>query len=239
MSSPLPISWSTITHAADGWIRRAGSRWLLGLLVASMVSLGFAERSFDRIQAVAQQRYGAAGVGVVQSWRKLLADARGLSELEKLQRVNAYFNQRVLFNDDWKIWGQSDYWATPLETLARGSGDCEDFSIAKFFSLRALGIAPEKLRMIYVRAQLGAPGSGNAQAHMVLGYFATPRAVPLVLDNLIGAVLPASQRPDLSPVFSFNDTGLWAGGRRAAAEPTARLSHWRDLLSRLANEGFL
>lgn len=214
---------------------------LCQLLLASCVlaSLASAQRSFDRLHQVAQQRYGSQGSQIVNAWSTLLDRSRGLSETEKLHQVNDYFNARLRFQDDILIWGKTDYWATPLETLARGTGDCEDFSIAKFFSLRAQGVPAEKLRMIYVRAQLNQGGQNRAVAHMVLGYFATPHSEPLVLDNLIGRILPASQRPDLQPVFSFNDKGLWAGGQRAAAAPTARLSHWRNLLARMANEGFL
>src|SRR5690606_26911116 len=98
------------------------------------------------------------------------------------------------------IWRQADYWATPLETLAKRAGDCEDFVIAKYFSLINIGVAPEKLRLIYVRARVGGMGSSQSIAHMVLGYYATPHADPLVLDNLVGTIAPASQRRDLSPV---------------------------------------
>ena len=218
--------------------------WRRGLVLcvlttALLVSFASAQRSFDRLNQVAQQRYGNQGRQIAAAWVDLLKQSHNLSELDKLRRVNSYFNARLRFEDDIRIWGKSDYWATPLESLARGSGDCEDFSIAKFFSLRAQGIPAEKLRMIYVRAQLNQGGFNRPVAHMVLGYFPTPQSEPLVLDNLVGRILPASQRPDLTPVFSFNDQGLWAGGRRAAASPTARLSHWRNLLARLANEGFL
>ena len=91
-----------------------------------------------------------------------------------------------------------------------GMGDCEDFAIAKYFSLLAVGVPASQLRLVYVRLQLGAPG-GPSQAHMVLAYYASAQAEPLILDNLITDIRPASRRPDLTPVFSFNSDGLWQG----------------------------
>src|SRR5262249_37689852 len=132
------------------------------------------------------------------------------------------------------VWQTQDYWATPLETLGMGRGDCEDFAIAKYVTLVALGIPQDHLRLIYVRAQV--PGQ-PVQAHMVLGYYPDLNGEPQILDNLNGAILPATERPDLTPIFSFNAEGLWAGGTKAANDPTARLSRWRDLLERLRAEG--
>jgi len=74
---------------------------------------------------------------------------------------------------------------------------------------------------------------------MVLAYYAQPGGEPLILDNLIGEVRPASRRPDLTPVFSFNSEGLWQGTAGAAAgDPTVRLSRWREVLAKARAEGF-
>lgn len=200
--------------------------------------LGYAVPELDRMLQVARERYGVDAVVAVEAWQGMLAEAAALPEEERLQRINTFLNRRTAFEDDAVIWRQQDYWATPLETLAKGAGDCEDFSIAKYISLRLLGIPAERLRLIYVRATIGAPDSGLSQAHMVLGYYASPDAEPLVLDNLIGEIRPASRRPDLFPVFSFNDAGLWVGGSRtSAADPTTRLSRWRSVLERMRAEG--
>ncbi|MDO8273964.1 MAG: transglutaminase, partial [Serpentinimonas sp.] len=76
------------------------------------------------------------------------------------------------------------------------------------------------------------------EAHMVLGFFETPLAEPLILDNLITSVRPASSRPDLTPLFSFNSEGLWVAGQtQQVASSTARLSRWRDVLERMSREG--
>ena len=152
--------------------------------------------------------------------------------------INQFFNRRVLFRDDMVIWGQLDYWASPLETLAKGMGDCEDYAIAKYFSLIAAGVPAVKLRLIYVRATIGGAG-GPQQAHMVLAYYGQPTAEPLVLDNLITDIRPASRRQDLTPVFSFNADGLWqAGANTSSGDPGARLSKWRDTLAKAREQGF-
>ncbi|WP_169802956.1 transglutaminase-like cysteine peptidase [Thauera butanivorans] len=197
---------------------------------------------FDRMQQIAAQRYGQSAVKAVLAWRQLLDDLQqeGHSVEDKLSRVNAFFNARLRFDDDIAVWRVADYWATPLEALARAAGDCEDFAIAKYMTLRLLGIDDSRLRLIYVRARIGGPDSQVSQAHMVLGYYPEPSAEPLILDNLIRDIRPAARRPDLFPVFSFNADGLWvAGALQPSAAPGARLSRWRDVLDRARAEGLV
>lgn len=208
-------------------------------LVAVLAVLAPAAPDLDRVVALAAQRYGADGEQSLRAWRAMMEAGKTLPERDKLELVNTFFNGHVFFEDDNIVWHQPDYWATPLETLGRGLGDCEDYSIGKYVTLGLLGVPIEKLRITYVRAELGLPGSGIIQAHMVLAYYETPDGEPLVLDNLVGELRPASRRPDLRPVFGFNSQGLWMAGNRgpAVADPTARLSRWRDLLSRMSADG--
>ncbi len=185
--------------------------------------------------ALAQGPLATSGVLALQL---LLAAAVGQNELKQLTTFNEFFNRRIVFTPDSEAWGQADYWASPLETLGKGRGDCEDYVIAKYFSLLAAGMPPAKLRLVYVRATLGGPG-GAVQAHMVLAYYAQPGAEPLILDNLLGEIRAASRRPDLVPVFSFNSEGLWQGvGAQTAGDPVARLSRWREVLAKARAEGF-
>lgn len=214
---------------------------LSGLAATACIVLAYAvvaAPDLDRMGALAMQRYGEPASALVADWRRMLQDADAQPEQARLERVNTFFNRRIRFDDDALIWKTNDYWATPLETMGRKAGDCEDFAIAKYVSLRLLGVPADKLRLIYVRAQIGGPSSAISQAHMVVGYFPTPDAEPLVLDNLIGEIRPAARRPDLFPVFSFNDAGLWvAGAQQSSADPTARLSRWRDALQRMRADG--
>lgn len=176
--------------------------------------------------------------------------ARALLQLVALQReaaverqlaaVNDFFNAQVAWRDDREVWGQVDYWASPLEMLAKGAGDCEDLAMGKYFALLGLGLPEASLRLVYVRAQY----QGRVQAHMVLAWYAQPDAQPLILDNLDPALRRASERSDLAPVFSFNAQGLWQGGSagggamQAAGNPLTRLTIWRDALARARAEGF-
>jgi predicted transglutaminase-like cysteine proteinase len=215
----------------------------LRVLVACTIVLAlgavFSAPDLDKIQAVALQRYGAKGADLVIAWRAMMTEGSHLSEPEKLAHVNNFFNRRMLFENDIAVWQQDDYWATPLEFMGRNAGDCEDFSIAKYITLLHMGVPNAKLRMIYVRARIGGAGSTKSEAHMVLGYYANPADEPMVLDNLITTIRPASSRADLSPVFSFNNEGLWvSGATTSSADPTARLSRWRDVLERMRQEGF-
>ncbi|MFA0441764.1 sulfate adenylyltransferase [Vibrio sp. 10N.286.49.C2] len=171
--------------------------------------------------------YGARAGKRVETWRAVLSDLQGQPEKVQLAKVNAFFNQ-LNFVDDIKLWGKKDYWATPLEFLGSNAGDCEDFTIAKYFSLLELGVSDKKLRLVYVKAiELN-------QFHMVLAYYETPRAQPLILDNLIGEIKPASKRNDLLPIYSFNGRNLWVmkTTQGKLAGKSSRLKLWNDLRSR-------
>ena len=195
---------------------------------------------FDKLLATLTQRWGAGPTPKFNAWRTLITNASSLSDNDRLKRENDFFNRQMRFGEDADIWSQPDYWATPMESIGQGAGDCEDFAIAKYFTLREAGVAPAKLRLIYVRASTGASAGSASQAHMVLAYYAQPEAEPLVLDNLINDIRPASRRPDLVPVFSFNSDGVFTGGAKETAPSagTGRLSRWEDLLKRARAEGF-
>ena len=152
--------------------------------------------------------------------------------------INDFFNQKLAFVDDIDLWKQSDYWATPLESIGMQAGDCEDYSIAKYVFLKLLNIPNEKLRLTYVRARMGDEEVKLVRAHMVLSYYKHPSAEPLILDNLKPDILPASSRPDLSPIFSFNDNRLWVGSNSQSKTSSVKhLSKWRDVLSRIHADG--
>lgn len=100
-------------------------------------------------------------------------------------------------------------------------------------------MAPQKLRLTYVKARIGGAASTVTQAHMVLAYYANPAAEPLILDNLITTIRPASQRADLQPVFSFNADGIWVGGGPNPNSSVDRLTRWRQLIDKMKTEGFI
>lgn len=223
-------------------VNLTASRAVLALARAAFFCLlfgwgisGALELDTARLEQVAASRYGSKGAHAVAAWLQLLQDDGALAENEQLASVNNFWNRRLMQAEDQTIWGQADYWATPLEALGKGAGDCEDFVIGKYFSLIRLGVPTSKLRFVYVRARIGGPESSEQIAHMVLAYYPTANSVPLVLDSLISDILPASQRRDLTPVFSFNADGVYVDGKHAA--PVDRIGRWRDLLQRMAREG--
>ena len=200
--------------------------FLASLVVAEGIALGP-----EVIQNV-RDKYGEQAVNRVLSWQKLMQSGKGQKEKEKLAAVNDFFN-RLRFRSDIKLWGKNDYWATPIEAMGKGAGDCEDYSIAKYFTLRELGVPDSKLRIMYVKAlKLN-------QAHMVLTYYSTPGAMPLVLDNLNPRILPANKRTDLAPVYSFNGDGLWLSKSRSKGlrvGTSKRINLWQDLKARMKME---
>jgi predicted transglutaminase-like cysteine proteinase len=215
------------------WTRRA----LLAGLVATCV-LASTPRAYDRVRMrAAAERVGPRAVAALAPLQELLQQAAALDDEARLDTVNAWFNRRVIFRTDDLAWGDADHWASPLELLNAGHGDCEDYAIAKYFCLLASGTPVARLRLVYVRAQIG---GNDSQAHMVLAYYPQPNAEPLILDNLVTSVRPASRRRDLTPVFSFNSEGLWQGvGMNSQGDPQARLSRWRLVLGKAREEGFI
>jgi predicted transglutaminase-like cysteine proteinase len=180
---------------------------------------------FDRVE----REYNQDARQRVEQWRDLVVDYQSDNEKEKLKQVNRFFNL-VRFVDDIRVWEKEDYWATPVEFLGRNAGDCEDFAIAKYFTLRALGMPPEKLRLMYVRALR------LKQSHMVLAYFEQPESMPLILDNINKKILPANYRRDLQPIYSFNAEGLWAAkaqGRGRKLKNKGGHSSWEILMNRI------
>lgn len=215
------------------------TRFLSFAACVSLVYLVVADEGFqiDRVAQAAQQRYGGNASAVVKSWGNVLSIYKSGSEQQKLKDINEFFNRKLQFVDDQTNWGQNDYWATPIESLLKGAGDCEDYAIAKYFSLKFLGVPVNKLRITYVKAKIGGAGSNVTQAHMVLTYYSSPDAEPVILDNLISEIRPASRRGDLLPIFSFNSEGVYGANNEPQPGGGSRLSRWNDLVEKMKAEG--
>ena len=220
-----------LTH---GWFKRLKRALLGGCILLIGLASALANWDFGVILQNAESRYGNLGAARqrIQAWEAQIKASANSSERDKLTEVNRFFNRQIRFTDDIGLWKQNDYWATPIEMLVKGAGDCEDYSIAKYFTLRRLGIPSDKLRITYVKAL------NYNQAHMVLTYYASPGAEPLVLDNLINEIKPASQRKDLLPVYAFNAEGLYLPGSTSRKSDSKKLSRWQDILKKMRTEGF-
>jgi predicted transglutaminase-like cysteine proteinase len=200
------------------------------VLAQARVERGYTTAVSERLMDAYTRRFGPAARGRLEKWKRYAADRKSsqLAETELLREVNRTLNA-IRFVDDPTHWGEEDYWATPAESVGSNGGDCEDFSIAKYFLLKELGIPIAKLRMTYVKA------TKLNQPHMVLAYYERPDAEPLVLDNLEDTVRPASQRPDLVPVYSFNDEEVWIEMRGRSGSPR-QIRNWNLLMERLDRE---
>ena len=201
---------------------------LTGLIISGSLILGTAKASplppsVQRGEQAAQR---------LQDWQALIAQSMHLSDAEKLQAVNAFFNRHIRYGEDTEVWGQVDYWASPRETLELGAGDCEDFALAKYFTLRLLGIPEQHLRLVYSTL------ISTQQAHMVLGYWADDGEGLALLDNLHSEVLPTAQRPDLQMQFAF-DTGhlyRFEQNRLVAVGDAQLLPGWQVLKAKVRQE---
>lgn len=181
-----------------------------------------------------QQNYSEQALRRGITLNKLLADLQGADIQRQLTEVNRFFNQ-FEYVQDIDLWSEVDYWATPEEFIGLQRGDCEDFVIAKYFSLRSLGVPDDRLYLTYVKAL------NQNIAHMVLSYFETPSSIPLILDNYEPAILSASKRQDLLPVYSFNAHSLFLSNASAGlgqALPTDKIknSKWTRLLASIRME---
>lgn len=179
-----------------------------------------------------EKKHGDYAKRRLVAWQKLMQEHKNDEESMKLETVNQFFNL-FEFRTDEDLWHKEDYWATPLEFIIAGAGDCEDFTLAKYFTLLEIGVPDEKLLITYVKAlELN-------QAHMVLTYYATPDSTPLVLDNLNKEILSADQRKDLLPVYSFNGKGLWQAkelGKGNKIGESSDLKRWTELGERMKSE---
>jgi predicted transglutaminase-like cysteine proteinase len=133
-------------------------------------------------------------------WNQLVASLRGRDVSMQLALLNLHVN-RYSYVEDRINWRQLDYWATPLQFLARSGGDCEDFAITKYLVLRELGVEPDDLRIVIVRDRL------RGIAHAVLAVYVDGRA--LILDNQRDDVVVAELVRNYVPVYSLNERGWW------------------------------
>ena len=237
-TKPDRIRAAVATAGGPGWLAQLALIALgVGAVLAATQELGFTRSVTPGLVERYAARFGPPGrtrIGAWQEFVRAVPAERRLpgSEVELLTSVNIFFN-RLPFLTDLAHWGVEDYWASPAEAVASNGADCEDFSIAKYFALKELGVPIQRLRITYVKAlRLN-------QAHMVLAYYPEPNAVPLILDNLEEKVRPASERADLLPVYSFNDEDLLIarqGQRDTSAGASLQIRAWRGLLGKLEKE---
>ena len=156
----------------------------------------------ERLLQQVKRQYGTKAEIRLRSWQQLIGQAASRREIEKLQMANNFIN-RARFVDNSHLQDHSDLRATPIEFLIEGSGDSEDFAIAKYITLREMGIPDSKLRLTYTETL------PDRTTHMILAYYFTPEAEPLLLDYLDKRIRPASSREDIQPIYSYMAEDIW------------------------------
>jgi len=183
--------------------KRAGI--IAALILMSMVSIGAQQKFYvpkPEMEAYSG-KYGEFAVKRLSGLLTLMETIYNEKEDTKVIKVNSFYNQ-LMYKSDLKTWGKSDYWASRLEFLGKGQGDCEDYAVAKFLTLLQLGVPEGKLFLTYVKAK------GYAdEAHMVVTYYKKKGTVPFVLDNYVKKIMPATKRNDLVPIYSFAANDLF------------------------------
>jgi len=227
--SCIRADFSVVTYFKKSSLCLIASLFACLVIADTVITAGNFTLNRELLQK-AGKKYGNEAYNRLIAWEELIRLDRSTSDRAKLDKVNTFFNGKIRFANDNEIWGTKDYWATPIEFLSRSAGDCEDFAIAKYFTLKAMGIADEKLRITYVKSV-----QYNIH-HMVLTYYSTPDAEPLVLDNLVDSINPASRRTDLIPIFSFNGSGLWMAKQRGQGKMagSSRIRLWQDLIQKMS-----
>ncbi|MBU3016047.1 transglutaminase-like cysteine peptidase [Poseidonibacter lekithochrous] len=208
---------------------------LISFLIISLVAVSTtANKTFfisnSKLNSISV-KYGTKAKSRVELWDNMLQASKNEKILNKLKNVNDFFN-KIQYKTDSRHWKKKDYWATPYEFMGTAAGDCEDYAIAKYFSLRKIGVPDSKLRITYVKYIK--TRSKFEQAHMVLTYYHKPGATPIVLDNINKKLKLATKRKDLKPVYSFNAGGLWQAKNKGSVRVgTNNLRSWKDLMSRI------
>ena len=174
-----------------------------------------------------QQDYDQDTVDRFTAWDKLLKNSKSKPTVEKLQLVNNFFNQ-MKWVEDKELWNSKDYWASPIESLIKNAGDCEDYSIAKYFTLLELGVDVKQLKISYVKIK------DFHQSHIVLAYYPTPKSEPLIMDNMKPDILKISQRAELEIKYEFNDEGLWSHhDPHTPLGVVTEIKNWAEMVQRM------
>ena len=199
----------TISRYKNRITVKAARKTMLDLLQAGPgMFLDGRLRIADNIKEQAKQRAGEQALKRLVAWEQLINTHQEDSDWAKLTAVNRFFNQRISVTLDAGAAEGYDYWQSPIETLVRGRGDCDDFAMAKYVSLRLLGLPARQLRVGLVTYPLG--------GHAVVFFYPQKERDPWVLDNMfserlgpeVGRILRLSARINLDgfkPLWGLNE----------------------------------
>ena len=134
---------------------------------------------------------------------KLISQLQSMSKdnlMEKIVKINALVN-RVHYRSDKKQYGTGDYWASPMEFFENGNGDCEDYGIAKYFALRAMGVGASHMRLIIAK------DDQINDFHAVLSVKVGNNFY--ILDNRTNRIKTDVNLSHLLPIYALNESQWW------------------------------
>lgn len=138
----------------------------------------------------------------LKDYVRFLNEISALNQTQKILKVNSYINQIVPMYDA-DNYNHEEHWASTYEFLSKGGGDCEDYVIAKRYTLELLEIPSKDMFFTVVKEKFF---GGD---HMVLSLHVNKTKQPIVLDNLSTNVMEIKKRVDLEPIFFFNEFGFY------------------------------
>lgn len=199
-ATPASASTEALVGGGEREDRRRGPLPQWSRVMAALVAE-------ERVYGACERSDGACAAPGLRAWSRLLGGLRGVARARQLRAVNSFVNRQP-YRTDAELWEKRDYWATPLEFL-RHSGDCEDYAITKYVSLRRLGVPADDLRLLVVR------DSWRAVDHAVLA--ARDDGTWYVLDNLSPVVVPQDEAVTYAPYYAINETTRWSYATTPAA----------------------
>jgi len=163
--------------------------------------------------------------------KELISEERGRygDDIQTVRSVNWFFYKQVWLTEDIRVWRKKDYWTTPAELLCKGRGDSEDFAIAKYFTLKEIGISEERLRLVYADSRLG-------PVIILVYYLGNQGNEPLLLSHR--KVDKLGNRKDLDPKYAFNAYTLWtirAGWIFTQIGDVRNIRNWQEVIRRMDN----
>jgi predicted transglutaminase-like cysteine proteinase len=194
LSATIAFSFAMETAPAIAAAGSPATDAVLGVeaLAGTLLSLPQWSQMFGRYQ---NQAAGAQS----SVWSSAIDRFRSLDLGDAIAAVNQFVN-RAEYVPDQRRWSRGDFWETPMELLTAG-GDCEDFAIAKYLLLRALGVPASSMRILVLR------GSGGDEDHAVLLVQTGSGAV--ILDNQRSQTYRYSTNLARAVAYAFNDDGMW------------------------------
>lgn len=169
--------------------------------------------------AACAKNASACGSKAVRVWQGMIASQKGARQIDQLKTVNSFIN-KWRYREDQNNYGKSDYWASPSEFFSR-SGDCEDYAIAKYVTLRQMGFSADQLRLVVVKELK------RGIAHAVLAAYVDGDV--FILDNLSNKVRSQASVTEYAPYYSVNEQARWA---HAAPKAPAKVATAAALFSK-------